>query len=89
LCDKGHTDSSYEEDSQNIMCAINIKKYISSRTAGAEAMIVLQLLNSTHRHHLTASACGDANCQVFYRHLTIHPPAHGGPRAAGRRECWD
>jgi len=63
FCDKAAVDT-YAEDSANIMRAITIKKYVSSLTAGKEANVVLQLLNSDNKHQLVVSACGASNCQV-------------------------
>jgi hypothetical protein len=65
FCDKNASDQ-YEEDCTTIMRAITIKKYVSGQTAGSDANIVLQLRNSSHRHHLAVSACGDSNCQVSF-----------------------
>ena len=70
FCDKNATDA-FAEDSDNIMRAITIKKYVSAQTAGSKASVVLQLLCSDNRHQLTVSACGASNCQVllvFSRH---------------------
>ena len=81
FCDKKATDV-FAEDSDNIMRAITIKKFVSAQTAGSKASIVLQLLNSDNRHQLTVSACGASNCQVL-----SHPPPAKRPRRARRRSC--
>ena len=64
FCDKTATDV-FAEDSENIMRAITIRKYVSAQTAGSKAGIILQLLNSENQHQLVVSASGAANCQVI------------------------
>jgi hypothetical protein len=50
MCDKTQTERSFDEDKTNIMRAINIKKFVSAMTAGAEAKLVIQLLQLAYIH---------------------------------------
>jgi hypothetical protein len=61
MCDKTQTERSFDEDKTNIMRAINIKKFVSAMTAGAEAKLVIQLLQLAHM------------CVI---HTYIHPSIH-------------